>query len=82
MQYLTAVSGNAPIIESTINSTSHRVDSEDVVIHTAVWRNAAVVCELITSSSTCHIPLFTDGSDDVIVHTFLTIRWRMETDHS
>ena len=38
--------------------------------------------EFITSSMTWNIPLFTDGSDDVIVHTFCTIHWRMETDHS
>ena len=80
---LTAVTGNASIVEiTTINSSSHRVDSEVVLIHIAALRNTAAIREWLSSSMTCDIPPFTDGCDDVIVHTFFPIHWGLETDHS
>ena len=78
----TAAQSGTFIVEHTINSTSHRVDHKSIVTHIGVIRKTAVVYQLITSGTTCDIPLFTDDSDSVIVHTFCTIHWRLETDHN
>ena len=79
---LTAVKSSTFIVEYTINSSSHRVDNKCIVIHIGVSGKTTVVYQLITSGTTCDIPLFTNGSDSVIVHTFCTIHWRLETDHN
>ena len=80
---LTAVSGNASIEDKTIIDTSHTMDSEVIVIHIAITKiNTAVSFTSITGDITQYSPLFTDSSDHIIVHTFSTIHWRLETDHS
>ena len=82
-QALTAVSGNVSIVDKTIIDTSHTMDNEIIVIDIAIAElNTAVVFTSITGGITRDIPLFTDSSDHIIVHTFSTIHWRLETDHS
>ena len=80
---LTAISGNVSVIDKTIIDMSHSMDSEGILIHIVITElNTAVVFTRITGDNTRDIPLFTDGSDHIIVHTFSTIHWRLETDYS
>ena len=79
---LTVVSGNVSIVDKTIIDTSNTMDSEIKVINFAIPEiNTAVSFTSITDI-TQYIPLFTGSSDHIIVHTFSTIQWRLETDHS
>ena len=80
---LTAVSGSFSVVDKTVIDTGHTMDSEVEVIHIAIPEiNTAVVFTSITGDITRGIPLFADSSDHIIVHTFSTIHWRLETDHS
>ena len=82
-QILTAISGSFSIVDKTIVDTSHTMDSEVEVIDIAIPDiNTAVSFTSITGDNTRDIPLVTDSSDHIIVHTFSTIHWRLETDHS
>ena len=75
---------NVSKVDDIINSISHTIYSEVVVIHIGDIRNIAGVGveRPIVGNDTCDIPLFTGSSDNVVVHTFCTIHWRLETDHS
>ena len=78
---LTAVSDTFSILENTINSYGHWVHSEIEIIHTSViWDEASMY--KFFRGITFKTLLFTDSSDHIIVHTFSTIHWRLETDHS
>ena len=79
---LTAVSGNVSVVDKTIINTSHTMYSEVEVINIAIPEiNTAVSFTSITDI-TQYIPLFTGSSYHIIVHTYSTIHWRLETDYS
>ena len=78
--HLTTISRAVSIVENTIYSLSYAIDCKVVLICALARRNTAVVCEV--SVTTGEVLLLTDGSDHIIVHTFSTIHWRLETDYS
>ena len=80
---LTADSGNVSVVNKTIIDTSNTMYSEVKVINIAIPEiNTAISFTSITGHITRDIPLFTDSSYHIIVHTFSTIHWGLDTDHS
>ena len=79
---MACVSGNSSINNIPINVCSHRVGSEVEIIDTSIRCDGAVEHEFIAGGIACNILLFTDSSHHITVHTFSTIHWRLETDHS